>query len=120
MDGRRTARREAPGNRIRLTGLLVRPLHGGAGLEDRWSGARHGRSRHPATNGDPVSIVEILILVVMVGYAVYRQTQRHEVVGSSRFKLAIIYAVVGLVVGGFSRPDSAAEWGLLAASLALS
>jgi hypothetical protein len=66
-----------------------------------------------------VSIVEILILVVMVGYAVYRQTQRHEVVGSSRFKLAIIYAVVGLVVGGFSRPDSAAEWGLLAASLAL-
>ena len=67
-----------------------------------------------------MSIVEILILVVMVGYAVYRQTQRHEVVGSSRFKLAIIYAVVGLVVGGFSRPDSAAEWGLLAASVALS
>jgi hypothetical protein len=67
-----------------------------------------------------VSTVEILILVVMIGYAVYRQTQRHEVVGSSRFKLAIIYAVVGLVVGGFSRPDSAAEWGLLAASLALS
>ena len=47
-----------------------------------------------------MSIVEILILVAMVGYAIYRQTQQHEVVGSSRFKLAIIYAVVGLVVGG--------------------
>ena len=67
-----------------------------------------------------MSITEILILVAMIGYAIYRQTQRHEVVGSSRFKLAVIYAVVGLVVGGFSRPDSAAEWGLLAASLALS
>jgi hypothetical protein len=67
-----------------------------------------------------VSITEILILVAMIGYAIYRQTQRHEVVGSSRFTLAIIYAVVGLAVGGFSRPDSAAEWGLLAASLVLS
>jgi uncharacterized membrane protein YfcA len=67
-----------------------------------------------------VSIVEILILVAMVGYAIYRQTQQHEVVGSSRFKLAIIYAVIGLVVGGFSRPDTAAEWVLLVASLVLS
>ena len=73
-----------------------------------------------ATNGDPVSIVETLILVAMVGYAIYRQTQQHEVIGSSRFKLAIIYAVVGLAVGGFSRPDTAAEWVLLVASLVLS
>jgi hypothetical protein len=67
-----------------------------------------------------VSLTEILILVVMIGYAIYRQTRRNEVIGSSRFKLAIIYAVIGLLVGGFSRPDSAAEWGLLVASLALS
>ena len=67
-----------------------------------------------------MSIVEILILVAMVGYAIYRQTQQHEVVGSSRFKLAIIYAVIGLVVGGFSRPDNTAEWVLLVASIALS
>jgi hypothetical protein len=67
-----------------------------------------------------MSLVEILILVAMIGYAIYRQTQRHEVVGSSRCKLAIIYAIVGLAVGGFSRPDSAGEWGLLVASLALS
>jgi uncharacterized membrane protein YfcA len=67
-----------------------------------------------------VSVTEVLILVAMIGYAIYRQTQRHEVVGSSRYKLAIIYAIVGLAVGGFSRPDTAAEWGLLVASLALS
>ena len=67
-----------------------------------------------------MSLTEILILVAMIGYAIYRQTQRHEVIGSSRFKLAIIYAVVGLAVGGFSRPDTAAEWGLLAAGLGLS
>lgn len=67
-----------------------------------------------------MSIVEILILVAMIGYAIYRQTQRNEVIGSSRFKLAIIYAVIGLVVGGFSRPDTAAEWVLLGASILLS
>jgi hypothetical protein len=67
-----------------------------------------------------VSIVEILILVAMIGYAIYRQTQRNEVVGSSRFKLAIIYAVIGLVVGGFSMPDTTAEWVLLGASILLS
>jgi len=62
-----------------------------------------------------MSPIEIAILLAMVGYAIYRQTQRHEVVGSGRFKLAIIYAVIGLAVGGFSRPDSAAEWGAVAA-----
>ena len=67
-----------------------------------------------------MTLTQIAILVAMMAYAIYMQTKRHEVVGDSRFKLAIIYAVVGLVVGGFSRPDSAAEWGLLAASLALS
>ena len=67
-----------------------------------------------------MSPTEILILLAMIGYAIYRQTQRHEVVGSSRYKLAIIYAVIGVAFGGFSRPDTAAEWGLLAASLVLS
>jgi hypothetical protein len=67
-----------------------------------------------------MSPIEIVILVAMIGYAIYRQTRRHEIVGASRFKLAIIYAVIGVAVGGFSRPDSAGEWGLLIASLALS
>jgi hypothetical protein len=67
-----------------------------------------------------MSLIEILALLALTGYAIYRQTQRHEVLGSSRFKLAIIYAAVGLAVGGFSRPDTAAEWGLLVGSLLLS
>jgi hypothetical protein len=62
----------------------------------------------------------IVALLALTGYAIYRQSQRHEVTGQGRFKLAIIYAVVGLAVGGFSRPDGAAEWTLLIVSLALS
>ena len=67
-----------------------------------------------------MSPLAILALLALTGYAIYKQTQRHEVTGQGRFKLAIIYAVVGIVIGGFSQPNTAAEWGLLAASLALS
>jgi hypothetical protein len=67
-----------------------------------------------------MSPLAILALLALTGYAVYKQSQRHEITGGGRFKLAIIYAIVGLVVGGFSRPDTAAEWGLLGVSLALS
>ena len=66
------------------------------------------------------TVIEIVTLLALTGYAVVRQTRRHEVVGHSRFTLAIIYAVVGVVVGGFSRPGSAAEWLLLLGGLALS
>ena len=61
--------------------------------------------------------LEIAILVAMTGYAIYKQSQRHEVVGSSRFKLAIIYAIVGLVIGGVHAPDNAWEVGILVASV---
>ena len=67
-----------------------------------------------------MSPIEITALLALAGYAVYRQTRQHEVVGSSRYKLAIIYAIVGLVVGGFSRPDSWAEVLVLVAGLVLS
>jgi hypothetical protein len=67
-----------------------------------------------------MSPIEIVILLALTGYAIYRQTQRHELTGRGRFKLAIIYAVVGLAVGGFSRPDTPAEWALIVGSLALS
>jgi hypothetical protein len=53
-----------------------------------------------------MSPIEIAVLLALTGYAIYRQTQRHEVVGSGRFKLAIIYAVIGLVVGGMHAPDT--------------
>ena len=67
-----------------------------------------------------MSPLAIVALLALTGYAIYKQTHKHEVVGSSRFKLAIIYAIVGLVVGGFSRPGSWAELILLVGSLVLS
>ena len=62
----------------------------------------------------------IVIIVALVAYAVYRQTQRHEVVGSTRFKLAVIYGVVGLAIGGYHVPANATAVGFLLASLLLS
>jgi hypothetical protein len=67
-----------------------------------------------------MSPFEIAALVVLVAYAVYKQTQKNELTGSRRFKLAITYAIVGLVVGGFHLPDTRGEILLLASSIALS
>lgn len=65
----------------------------------------------------PLAVVAIVALVV---YAIYTQSRRHEVTGHHRYKMAIIYAVVGLAVGGFSRPDDVAEWTLLLVGILLS
>jgi hypothetical protein len=59
-------------------------------------------------------------LLAMTAYAIYMHTQKHEVVGSSRFMLAIIYGIVGLAVGGFSRPNTTADVVVLVGSLVLS
>ena len=67
-----------------------------------------------------MSPLSIIALLALTGYAIYRQSQRHEVAARGRFTMAIIYAVAGLVVGGFSQPDSVAEWALLVISIALS
>jgi hypothetical protein len=67
-----------------------------------------------------MSPTEIVILLALTGYAIYQQSRQHRVVGSQRFKLAIIYAIVGLVVGGMNLPENAAAWGLLVLSVALS
>jgi hypothetical protein len=67
-----------------------------------------------------MSTTEILIIVAMVGYAVYQQTQVSEVRGSGRFKLAIIYGIVGIAVGGFAFPHSPIALGLLVLGLAMS
>ncbi len=61
-----------------------------------------------------------LIILALVIYAIVRQTQKHEVVGSTRFKLALIYAGVGLVIGGFNLPTGPWGWSFLALSLVLS
>jgi hypothetical protein len=67
-----------------------------------------------------VSPTEIIIILALTGYAIYQQTRKHQVTGQSRFKLAIIYGVVGLIVGGIYLPRNAAAWGLLVLSIALS
>jgi hypothetical protein len=67
-----------------------------------------------------MSTTEILVIVAMVGYAVYKQTQVSEVHGHGRFKLALIYGIVGLAVGGFALPHSVIGLGLLVLGLALS
>jgi hypothetical protein len=65
----------------------------------------------------PLDAAAMLALVV---YAIYRQTQVSEVRAASRFKLALIYGIVGLCVGGFNPPSAAAGFGLLAFGIGLS
>lgn len=67
-----------------------------------------------------MSPVEIVALLALSAYAVYRQTKRTEVMGAGRFTMAIIYGVVGLVVGGFRFSGKPAEIALLVVSIALS
>ncbi len=67
-----------------------------------------------------MSPVEIVAILAMVGYAIYRQSQVSPVVGPGRFKLAIIYGIVGLVVGGFAVPHGAAAVSILTVSVLLS
>ena len=63
---------------------------------------------------------QIAILIAMMAYAIYMQTKRHEVVGDTRFKLAVIYGIIGLVMGGLNLPDQPFEIGFLAVGLLLS
>lgn len=63
---------------------------------------------------------EGIAILALVGYAIYRQSQVSEVTQRGRFKLAIIYAIVGVCVGGFNLPSGAAGVGIVAGSLVLS
>lgn len=63
---------------------------------------------------------EILIILALTAYAVYKQSVPHPVIGKSRFKLALIYGIVGLGVGGFYLPPSTTSWMILLGSLLLS
>ena len=67
-----------------------------------------------------MSPTETIIVLALTGYAIYQQTRKHQITGQNRFKVAIIYAVVGLIVGGINMPKNAGAWGLLVLSLALS
>ncbi len=64
-----------------------------------------------------MSLTEILAILALVVYAIYRQTRVDQVNGSTRFKMAIIYGIVGLCVGGFDTPAGVAGWAMIAAGL---
>jgi hypothetical protein len=67
-----------------------------------------------------MSATEILAILALVAWSIYRQTRKSEVTAKDRFKMAIIYAIVGVCVGGFDRPSGLAGYGMIAIGLALS
>ncbi|MET0695698.1 MAG: hypothetical protein ABWX96_04245 [Propionibacteriaceae bacterium] len=67
-----------------------------------------------------MSPTELILILTMTGYAVYQQTRRHELQQKTRFKLAIIYGIVGLAVGGFNLPKTPLSITFLAISIVLS
>lgn len=67
-----------------------------------------------------MSPTQIIAIVAMTIYAIYKQSIKHPVVGKTRFKLALIYGIVGLSVGGFYLPPSATSWAILLAGILLS
>jgi hypothetical protein len=67
-----------------------------------------------------MSPIEIIALIVLAAYAVYRQTTVNEVSEHGRFKLAAVYGIIGIAVGGFALPHGAVAIGLLGLSIALS
>jgi hypothetical protein len=67
-----------------------------------------------------VDPVELILILALVGYSVWKQSQKSEVIGNRRFKLAIIYAIIGIVIGGFRPPDGFWPILVLVISLALS
>ncbi|CAG9167892.1 hypothetical protein CURE108131_16850 [Cupriavidus respiraculi] len=67
-----------------------------------------------------MTVPQILVIVALCIYAVYRQTVRNELKGKSRFKLALIYGIVGLAVGGFFLPSSPTSWAILLGGVVLS
>ena len=67
-----------------------------------------------------MSATEILAILALVAWSVYRQTRTSQVTAKSRFKMAIIYAIVGLSVGGFDRPSGLIGYSMIAIGLALS
>jgi hypothetical protein len=66
-----------------------------------------------------MSPLEMIIILALVGYAIYRQTRTTEIIGQHRFKLALIYSIVGVVIG-VSIPHHGVALGFLALSLGAS
>jgi hypothetical protein len=67
-----------------------------------------------------MNTTELVALLALTGFAIYKQTQTSQVTDRGRFKMAITYAVIGIAVGGFALPTGALAWALLALSFGLS
>jgi hypothetical protein len=66
-----------------------------------------------------MSTTQWIIIAGLISYAVYKQTKISPVTGRGRFRLALIYAIIGVAVG-VTMPHSAAGLGLIGASLIFS
>lgn len=67
-----------------------------------------------------MTTTQILILIALTCWSVYKQTIRSEVHGQGRFKMAKIYGIVGLVIGGFYLPADAIAWATVVISVGAS
>lgn len=64
---------------------------------------------------------EIGAIFALTTWAVFRQTRTSRVsLGRERFKMAGIYALAGLLVGGFDTPSGLAGWSMIMIGLVLS
>ncbi|WP_312383466.1 hypothetical protein [Atlantibacter subterraneus] len=67
-----------------------------------------------------MTATQILMLIALTCWSVYKQTIRTEVNGKGRFKMAKIYGIVGLIVGGFYLPTDAIAWATVVLSVGAS
>ena len=64
---------------------------------------------------------QILIILVLTLFALYRQSVSHEMsLGPARFKWAWVYGMVGLVVGGTYMPATMTSWVVLGSAVLFS
>jgi hypothetical protein len=66
-----------------------------------------------------MSILEFAAIIALCGYSVYRQTKTNDVFGHYRFKMALIYGIVGVCIG-VHIPHTIGAEALLLVSLAAS
>lgn len=67
-----------------------------------------------------MTATQILMLIALTCWSVYKQTIRTEVNGKGRFKMAKIYGIIGLVVGGFYLPADVIAWATVVVSVGAS
>lgn len=58
--------------------------------------------------------IEIVALIGLSAYSLYKQSHRRKLVSSKRFLLPAVYVIVGVAVGGFVLPQSVLAGVLLA------